>query len=89
MGARKFSGLLHELLQPIPGKLTLVYHSTLLYLRLFWRQSWIEQVEHWPDPLHHLRAAILPEVVILLQLHNVFLGIDLQCCARAFWSKQC
>jgi hypothetical protein len=77
MGARKFPSLLHELLQPIPGKLTRVYHSSLRYPRLFWWQSWIEQVEHWPDPPHHLHAAILPEVTILLQLHNVFLGIDL------------
>jgi hypothetical protein len=64
--------------------LTLVYYSSLLNPRLFWQQSWIEQVEHWPDPPHHLRAAILSEVAILLQLHNVLLGVDLQCCARAF-----
>jgi hypothetical protein len=77
MGARKLSGLLHELLKPTPSELSLVYHSELLYPRLGQRQSWIEKVEHWPDRPHHLCAAILPEVVILLQLCNVLLGICL------------
>jgi hypothetical protein len=27
MGARKLSGLLHELLKPTPGELTFVYYS--------------------------------------------------------------
>jgi hypothetical protein len=30
MGARKLSGLLHELLKPTPGELTFVYYSMLL-----------------------------------------------------------
>jgi hypothetical protein len=38
-------------------------------------ENWIKQVEHWPDPPHHLRVAILLEVAILLQLHNVFLAL--------------
>jgi hypothetical protein len=40
-----------------------------------WWQSRIEQVKHWPDPSHHLRAAILSEVTVLLDLYNMLLGI--------------
>jgi hypothetical protein len=42
-----------------------------------WWQSRIEQVEHRPDPPHHLCAAILPEVAVLLDLYNMLLGIGL------------
>jgi hypothetical protein len=31
MGARKLSGLLHELLKPTSGELALIYYSKLLY----------------------------------------------------------
>jgi hypothetical protein len=68
MGARKLSGLLHELLKPTPGELTSVYYSQLLGSLFGWWQSQIEQVKHWPNPPYHLRAMILPEVAVLLDL---------------------
>jgi hypothetical protein len=77
MGARKLSRLLHELLKPTPGKLTFIYYSYLLGSLFGWWHSQIEQVEHRPDPPHHLCAAILLEVAVLVDLYNMLFGIGL------------
>jgi hypothetical protein len=77
MGAHKLFGLLHDPLKITPGELAFVDYSKLLGSLFSWWQSRIVQVKHQPDPLHHLRAAILPEVVVLLDLYNMLLDISL------------
>jgi hypothetical protein len=71
MGAHVFLGLLHELLEPSQGTLTLVEYSKRLCSGLDCQELWVNQVQHWHDIAYHLVALTFLDIPVLPDLERL------------------